>query len=359
MTTDHSPPEDPPAGEPSGPTLSPADAAALDALVEHGPSPRPTLTGLLAAEMPTPPLLDPARLARAQAWINLIKSAPAPAPSPDLLARTLAAVQQDRMKLPPRTPAAAPSAAAFPAAEPRAPHRWSRRLGEYAAMAIAASILVAVLVPGITTARQSAKRVACASNLGFVGQAFDSYSVNNAHELPALALPDDHNWLPQGPGLRPIEANRAGHHSNSANLLPLINASYMPAARLLCAGRNVPESTTIDLSASDIPENIRGYSYASLYGDLQPHWDGRHSTLILADRNPLFGAYVTDNVHANSFNHGGGGNYILRADGAVSWETSPDIGPDHDNIWTIGKQCQRLYKGTETVSLAGDVFLAP
>ena len=63
----------------------------------------------------------------------------------------------------------------------------------------------------------------------------------------------------------------------------------------------------------------------------------------------------------NSANHGGHGNYVLRADSSVTWETSPNIGPDHDNIWTLGsgKDRQLVYKGTEVPANAKDVIVCP
>jgi hypothetical protein len=45
----------------------------------------------------------------------------------------------------------------------------------------------------------------------------------------------------------------------------------------------------------------------------------------------------------------------------VTWELSPDIGPDHDNIWTIasGKEPLLVYTGREVPANLHDVFLCP
>ena len=60
-------------------------------------------------------------------------------------------------------------------------------------------------------------------------------------------------------------------------------------------------------------------------------------------------------------NHAGHGNYLVRADGAVTWETTPNVGPAHDNIWTLGSgpQYQTRLAGTETPATEKDVFLSP
>ena len=64
-----------------------------------------------------------------------------------------------------------------------------------------------------------------------------------------------------------------------------------------------------------------GYSYVHLYGATKPGWDGKAETIVLADKNPMFLApgEATTNPNKNSLNHAGRGNYLLRADGSVSW----------------------------------------
>jgi hypothetical protein len=92
-----------------------------------------------------------------------------------------------------------------------------------------------------------------------------------------------------------------------------------------------------------------------------PAWDGRHQNIVLGDRNPLFDPAATLDPQSNSANHAGHGNYLVRADGAVTWETSPNVGPAHDNIWTLGTgpQYAVAYAGTETPTSKNDVFLCP
>ncbi len=84
----------------------------------------------------------------------------------------------------------------------------------------------------------------------------------------------------------------------------------------------------------------------------------------MADKNPLFvpaPLSSATNPDVNSPNHGGHGNYVLRADKSVTWDMSPNIGPSGDNIWTFGSGSQRrtTYVGTETATVLGDIMLAP
>ena len=102
----------------TGPTLSPLDALAAD--------------GVLDAD--SPKAASPDREAQVRAWLAILAAAPTPQPSADLLDRTLAAIQQDRMKMQP-----SPEGDPLPTVRPQ----WPRRLAEFAAMAIAASIFVA------------------------------------------------------------------------------------------------------------------------------------------------------------------------------------------------------------------------
>jgi hypothetical protein len=101
-----------------------------------------------------------------------------------------------------------------------------------------------------------------------------------------------------------------------------------------------------------------------LFGPVKPRWNGRAETIVLGDRNPLFGGDAAGrgrDAEGNSFNHAQKGTYVLRADGHVTWEITPNVGPGRDNIWTVGKGSNKLvkYSGIEVPATVGDVFLSP
>jgi hypothetical protein len=331
-------------------TLSAADAAVVDAILAQRAEPgsgirmQGTGNGAVDGEV------DAERRTRVQGWLNVLGSAEAPAMSGDLLERTLGAVDRERMKLKPAAGMAPPQLPASHAMEQATGgrRRWSH-MGEVAAMFIAATLLVSVLIPAVGQARQSYRRTLCATNLAAVGTGFGQYAAAFEHELPCVAMSVDHNWLVPG----------FGGHTNTANLLPLVNASYVPPTRLICAGRGLPDGASAIPTASDI-QNC-SYSYVNLFGPVRPKWNGSAATIVLADRNPLFVRNGPGDPDSNSLNHGQKGTYVLRADGHVTWEITPNAGPGRDNIWTVGSGTNRLvkYSGIEVSGSAGDVFLAP
>ena len=320
-------------------TLSAADAAAADAVLEGTPGG------------------DPARRARVESWLKVLDASPMPEPAGDLAARTLERVQADRMRLPvgpvggETALAAAPRGRQALAAAPM----WRRRMAEFGAMGVAAMLLLAVTFEGLGQARQSAKRTACATNLRLFTTAFGNYGIAaGGGDLPMLAMPANQNWLR---GNAPAGGTAA--MNNTANLLPLVAGKYLPAAALFCPGAGAGPSPAA-VGTNEAPG--AGYSYRDMYVSERPTWDGQRATIVLADKNPVFGDLVrTELEQRNSPNHNGKGSYVLCADGSAPWVTSPNVGPDNDNIWTIGAGRDRLavYTGREMPVGTRDVFLCP
>ena len=195
----------------SGPDLSPEDAAAVDALLEHG-------------RIGAQPASD--RHARVAAWLKTLDTSPMPEPAGDLVERTLARVQSERMKL---KPAQAASATALASPSRRAIR--FKHLTDFAAMTVAAGLLGIVVTLGVFQARQSANRVACATNLQKVSTAFATFAADHRGNLPALATVDP-NWLTANPAV-------PGSHTNAENLQPLVSAKLLRPANFLCVGRDI------------------------------------------------------------------------------------------------------------------------
>ncbi len=319
--------------------LTPADAAAIDAILDRTEE----SFGV-----------DPSRKLAATAFLAVLGKDAEPAPPSDLLARTLVAIQTDRMRIP-----AAASAAPDPALQKANRSRWRRHFAEVAAMAVAAGLFIAVTVDLLGIARQSQKRIACQANLQKIGVAMAAYAGDSSGDLPMLATPENGNWL-HGTGA-------GAPRNNSANLIPLIVGSYIPVTALFCAGAGLPAGP-VQFANNALPEI--GYSYRNLYGPAPAQWDGQVQTILLSDRNPVFveldsggggnGAKPAVAKH-NSLNHNGHGNYLLRSDQSVSWEVSPNAGPDGDNIWTLGTGKDQIatFQGTENPRSATDVFMCP
>jgi hypothetical protein len=267
-----------------------------------------------------------------------------------LMERTLAAVQSDRMTLHPQEG----EGRNWEPAMRRA--RWRRRIGAVGAMVVAASLLLVVTLVMLGQARNANARAACKATLNTVEIGFSDYAADAGNELPYLPVPENKNWLH---GNTPLAAT-----SNTANLIPLVDHNYVPLTAFYCpavALKPPPPSAPL---INEMPPI--SYSYRVLYGPELPSWDRKHETIIMADRNPLFaagtGGTAPSEEQRNSPNHAGEhGMYVMRADGSVTWEVSPNIGPGGDNIWTIssGKDRVLSYRGDEVPVSTADEMLAP
>jgi hypothetical protein len=314
-----------------GPTLSAADAAVVDKV-------------LGGDESAAGGAVDAAREARVREWLKVVGTAAAPAAREDLAQRTMEAVSRDRMRVP---------AAREVDVMPHVRRRWQRRIAEIGAMAVAASIVVAVVVVGLKQSNVSTRRVACAQNLAVVAQGLGAYAADNGGALPMLAMPVSHQWM------QSMEAGTA--RSNAANLLPAVYGKYFTLANLQCAG------VTTRRAAGEAEDVVSDYSYTHMYGAgaLKPRWNGSPAVIVLTDRNPLFMSgtgpvkVTAEETDRNSPNHGGKGNYLVHADGNVSWETTPNVGGD--NLWTVNSGGQRvlMYAGAEMPASGADVFVVP
>jgi hypothetical protein len=318
-------------------TLSPPDAAALDAVLDG------------SSEAAVGSADDHRqRKARVEAWLGVLGAAPVPEMRGDLAARTLAAVQNDRMYV---GPATGSSSVGGEEARSKAWARWRWRAAVIGSMGVAAALLLAVALQGLSAVKNAQARTACAGNLHNMGAAFNAYANSAGGDLPMLAMPANRNWL--------YGNSEDCARNNAANLLPLVNG-YMQMKQLYCAGASMPDSAAMEKGRRELRPEIT-YSYRNLYGPEKPRWDRANVTIILADKNPVIPNFETGSDRRNSTNHGGKGNYILRADASVTWEISPDVGPDHDNIWTIGsgKDRHTRYSGTEQPATVKDVFVCP
>ncbi|HVT82294.1 MAG TPA: hypothetical protein VHM90_16750 [Phycisphaerae bacterium] len=312
-------------------TLSPADAAAMDAILDPSEA----------------PAADPARKQQAAAWLKVVHAASAPAVPADLMQRTLHAVQEsDRMRLAERS-----NVPADEGARSYRP-RWRRRLAEFGAMGIAAMLFITVVVAGLNQAKKSQIRVACVGNLKNLSMGFNTYAASNGGALPMIAIASNKNWL---------HGSSDGARTNAAHLTELIATAHVPMNAFYCPG-SPPDPAAPKAATAVADIGTIGYSYRNMYGSDKPAWDGKKETIVMTDRNPLFADPTKKfNINANSENHDGHGNNVLHGDGAVTWATSPNIGPNHDNIWTIGSGNDRIlaYKGTETPLSLIDVIVCP
>ncbi|MDZ4831405.1 MAG: hypothetical protein SGJ09_14560 [Phycisphaerae bacterium] len=338
---------------PSGPgserlTLSPADAAMLDRLVEAGfdLSRLDGSSDSFATSLSTD---DMARAQRLLAQFAILDAYPTTAVSAmtsddteTLIAVTMARIARAdderaaRMRLDPQPVDAASRKRSF-------------RSSDLIAVACVAILATTVIVPIMNWSRGRSLETNCANNLRLVAAGLDLYA-------------QDFESMPMRAGFLPELASWTGYR-NADNLRVLATTHYCTAGCMCCPGDADPNGTY----ASQAP--------ASSEAERAPLWNqlrgGGSRIAMVADRNPLVdlerNGVTVASVALNSASHGGHGQNLLFTDGSVGFQTSPYLGDPAsrmaDNIWLpFGDQLTSLQrrpgiaKGSGT-GMKMDVFL--
>lgn len=327
------------AGEPY---LSTPEAALVDRLLSAGDSAgRPVDLG---------PQPDDESLRSIHAALTALSHLPEPVPPPGLAWRTLAIIRRRILGRQDARENRVSSRISWP-------HwrvLWTPRWANIAALLLVTGVVMALITVGLIHSRQSAEQIACTDNLRQLAGAFGAYAAGNAGRLPELAPPQDGDWLPRGlTGSLPRSADA---HSNLANLALLVDgpARYTTWRHFIC-----PACPTVAASQRPLSWRQFGYSYLDQLARHHHHWNGRGQVVVLADRNPLFYAQGNLSAQMNSLNHGERGQNLLYDDGHVDWATSPDVGPAHDDIWTVGHPPLLHFTGLEEPSSRRDILVVP
>lgn len=270
---------------------------------------------------------------RAKAALSALSTWQAPAPA-DLPGRVAAAVKAAVLRPAPRIAAG------------RDDSDYGRviritNLREIFAVAAMVVLAVGVGVPSLLQMRDRAQRTLCSANLGQVGQGMQSYAAIFNDSLPFVGWNARMAWQPTDePGVETTPNHR--------HLFPLVRQQQGLAGLLVC-----PATKDVPMVASQIPVRsdfieARNVSYAvQNMAGVRPTLKSADPALpIMSDNNPLFdgGAPLLNFVdrlgwrdasQVNSRGHGGAGQNVLSLDGSVRWSTSPNVGVDRDNIWTL------------------------
>lgn len=333
--------------------LSKEDIEALEALLHEGLDPSRVSHGLRA------------RAEHQAAILSLLGTQPgtdaatAGADREAMIQRTLGAVQagaaeqRGRMTL-----------------QPQALRRGrSIRWADFASVAAILLVGAMVLVPMVSSFRESGRRTACNSNFAAAGIGFASYSNDYKDSMPmaSASLAGTPWWFVGKP-----------EQSNSANLYTLAAAKYLPSLEPLtcpgctCAPRGGCQEGSRDWRSMDEVS----YSFQNLFSTTRPRWNGVGPMVVLADRSPITLGSVKNepqNPFANSPNHGGTGQNVLLSDGSAKWMRDPVSVSGGDIIW-LPREIEMqiladewakltgrpvLLIGKEEPGAAGNVFLGP
>jgi hypothetical protein len=323
--------------------LADHEAAYVDAMLEHG---NVEVTGTQAHDHATCP-------PRLTEIIHALAQLPPVEPPADLTRRTVAAA--GAVAVPRTVPHAVKSMLTNTRLQART---WDPRKADIAVMLVAAALLLTVTIFQLNKARTLAVQTACANNLAMLATAFGQYSANNNRMLPSMVIPADHDWLPRS--MTPQVHQTTDAHCNLANLSPMLDArtGYTSWTRMLCPAVTAT-MTSFDRAGEHPAWSTVGYSYIDQLSAYHHHWAQSGHVAVLADRNPLFYGGGAPQVNMNSWNHKRLGQNVLYDDGSVFWTRTPDVGPRHDNIWTLGSPPLLVYSGVEEPTSRYDIILVP
>ena len=225
--------------------------------------------------------------------------------------------------------------------------------------AIAAMFLIACSVfwPMVHAIRLDARRAAGQTNLQRASLGFGMFAADHDDRMPSWNHRGvDGLWWQVG----------TPEKSHSANLYSLVAMRYLPIASLASPGNPDAPTEIADPGARDwASSEMVSYSY-QLFGRVVPRLTSTHAgaRVVLADRSPIVERARMDlpiDPRANSANQSGFGQLVLFSDGRVRFFRSPEL-DNGDNIW-LPRRLEAARKpavvGTELPASRDDAFVGP
>ncbi len=251
------------------------------------------------------------------------------------------------------------------------------------------ALLISILLPSLSRARELSKRLVCASNIKGIGTSAKIYANDNVERwmIPAFKRGEiDQNGIdylnnasqvnipPTDPG--EVGYDREFQTTSETSVFPNVGSTQCSTTRsfwmmvrsgditikqYVCPSGNDDEDETENL---DLYYDFEGY-YNISYGyqvpfgprDTQPREGADNRQIFAADKGPYYLSNYTPDWAVgqqgditlddspktwrpfNSFNHGGTANgegqNCLYADGHASFNRHPACGIDGDNIYTV------------------------
>ncbi len=229
-------------------------------------------------------------------------------------------------------------------------------LRELGAVAAAAVLIAAILIPSLNQAQRNRQIAQCGSNLGQIGSAIQAFANDNDDYLPR----------PQHQLTRWLPSKGKSSASNSAGLFKLISSGYESPTAFLCPATGgqpfAVKSGMVDFPGQD---NV-SYSYQHNLGPKGLRRSdpalavAQQHMVILADSTPVFvnGKFRSDRVDSPiSDNHNRRGQNVLFLDMHVEFAKDSRAGVGGDQIYLI--EGVRTYQGDESPVRPTDTFLLP
>lgn len=317
-------------------TLSPADAAALDALVQSGWS---------ASDLPVQHRRRAGLIRSVLSSLDAGAVATDPADADTLIDATLARVERSRRVVDP--------------ADRRPRRRFLPRPTDLVSAAAILLIGSVILWPMLAGIRRQNLRVADAAHMANAGLGFAMYANDHSGRLPE----DEATRAGRTPGVVWWNVGDPGQ-SHSANLFALVRTGYA-SLEDLASPANPQAPIRMDLSRRTdwrSPEEV-SYSY-QLLGPGLVRWSTPSRQVVLTDRSPIIQlarAGIPVDPMMNSFLHRGLGQQVLFNDRSVRWLDSP-VTEWGDNIWLprqLERRLRATLRGVELPDGRDDAFVGP
>jgi len=259
------------------------------------------------------------------------------------------------------------------------------------------ALLISILLPSLSRARELSKRLVCAANIKGIGTSAKIYA-NDNNERWMIPPYSDSAYSQGGNGIDYLnDDGDAGRHTgatdagevaydrerestsdvtgqgNSGSTAVSVTRAYWMMVRsgditvqqFICpsSGDQADDTEDIDLYYDFVTYNSISYGYQVPFGprDTQPREGADNRMVFAADKGPYYfaGADPTSGFNSggpngapltindaprlwrpfNSGNHGGNNNgegqNCLYADGHASFQRTPIVGIDSDNIYTL------------------------
>jgi prepilin-type processing-associated H-X9-DG protein len=243
---------------------------------------------------------------------------------------------------------------------------FRRNLIEMAAIAAAIMLIVGVLVPTLSVARQRSWQQRCKRQMVSIFQGLRNYISDHDGQSPAVASTAGAPWWKIGD-------QGSENHSNTRHIYLLPKGGYVDISNFACPGCKEDKPLELDDSQIKRLKDFPGRIYVNYSFQIRCNKTHRGKLLcrkvLMADRNPLFEQMPEDFTKQlklqlnralltlNSNNHNRRGQNVLFGDGSVEFLKTRFIGISVDDIFTL--QDTDIYQGCEVPSCETDFFLAP
>lgn len=235
------------------------------------------------------------------------------------------------------------------------------------------ALLVSILVPGLSQARELARRSKCAANLHGIGRGLSVYESANGG-YPYVPL-NGAGWGVAIGTSRHVDPSDGVPNSRNPTscLFLLVREGNCPEEMFVCPSTD-EEPATHDPKAWDFADGTAvSYSLMCPYGPARQFGDGDRTRPIVSEASPYFDPAtglrnevdVVDWTDAggsggpgNSPNHAGKGQNVATPGGPTSWRRRADVGVSRDNIYTRADDADGTDRGGTIPPAGPDGFAA-